>query len=176
MASTKAIPPILIGLLLAASPVLAADVKIGFIDSARIFAEYKGTEDAQRSFDEEVGTWETQAETMKADLDSLELEYQRQSLMMSEAKKTERQQEILQKRQEYEAFVQSVWGPQGRLAEKNSELVQPIVDQINVILQRLGEEEDYTIVLDASLGGIVFAAEGLDLTERVLEELNQGVQ
>lgn len=153
-----------------------AESKIGYIDSARIFAEYKGTEDAQRTFDSEVEQWELQAQGLKTQLDSLEGEYQRQSLMLSETRKRERQQEILTKRQEYETFVQSVWGPQGKLAVKNSELVQPIVELINVILQRLGVEEDYAIVFDASLGGIVYAAEGIDLTDRIIEELNQGVQ
>lgn len=175
MYGMKTIAALVIGGALLAAP-LMAEVKIGYIDSARIFAEYKGTADAQRTFDEEVVTWEAQAQTMKVELDSLDQEYERQSLMMSDAKKAERQQQILQKRQEYESFVQSVWGPQGRLATKNSELVAPIVEKINIILEKLGEEEGYTLVLDASVGGIVYATDGIDLTTQVLEELNEGVQ
>ena len=154
----------------------AADVKLGYIDSARIFAEYKGTEDAQRDFDQEVAGWEEQARTMKAELDSLAEVYQSQSLMLSEAKKTERQQEITAKQAEYETFVQSVFGPEGRVAEKNSELVRPIVDKINLVLQEIGDAEGYTLVLDASIGGIVYASDGIDLTDRVLEELNKGLE
>lgn len=154
----------------------AADMKIGYIDSARIFAEFKGTEDAQRSFDQEVEAWETQAAEMKANLDSLDGEYQRQSLMLSDTRKAEKQQEITEKRTAYESFVQSVWGPQGKLAEKNTELVQPIVEKINLVLQKLGDEEGYEIVFDASLGGIVYASDTIDLTDRVLEELNKGFE
>lgn len=175
MQAGRSIVLALVAALLLSAPALA-DVKLGYIDSARIFAEYKGTADAQRSFDEEVATWESQAQAMKVELDSLNQEYERQSLMMSDAKKTERQQQILTKQQTYETFVQSVWGPQGKLADKNSELVAPIVEKINVILARLGEEEGYTMVLDASVGGIVYAADGLDLTDQVLEELNAGLQ
>ncbi|MFH1679524.1 MAG: OmpH family outer membrane protein [Candidatus Eisenbacteria bacterium] len=160
----------------AAGPLGAAETKIGYIDSSRIFAEYRGTEDAQRSFDEEVQGWVRQAETMKAEIDSLEREFQSQSLMLSDARKGERKQVINEKKAAYESFTQSVWGPQGKIADKNSELVQPIIEKINVVLRRLGEEEGYTIVLDAGLGGIVYAAEGLDLTDRILEELNQGIE
>ncbi|MBN1825919.1 MAG: OmpH family outer membrane protein [Candidatus Eisenbacteria bacterium] len=156
--------------------IAAADMKIGYIDSARIFAEYKGTEDAQRSFDQEVAAWEQQAQQMKAELDSLHELYQSQSLMLSDAKKAERQQEIAAKQAEYETFVQSVFGPQGRVAEKNGELVRPIVDKINLVLQVIGDDEGFTIVLDAAVGGIVYAADGLDLTDRVLEELNKGLE
>ncbi len=175
MFGTRKTAAIVLGALVMASP-LRAELKIGYIDSARIFAEYKGTADAQRSFDDEVAAWEKQAQGMKVRLDSLEQEYQRQSLMMSEAKKAERQAEIVKGRQDYEAFVQSVWGPQGKLAAKNGELVAPIVEKINVILNRIGEEEGYTIVLDASVGGIVYASDGIDMTDQVLEELNKGLQ
>ncbi len=175
MHGMKTIAALVIGIALLATPLLA-EVKIGYIDSARIFAEYKGTADAQRTFDEEVVTWEAQAQKMKVELDSLSQEYERQSMMMSETKKTERQQEIMLKNQEYETFVQSVWGPQGKLANKNSELVAPIVEKINVILEKLGDEEGYTLVLDASVGGIVYAADGIDLTTQVLDKLNEGVQ
>jgi outer membrane protein len=160
----------------APSPSGAADAKIGYIDSSRIFAEYKGTEDAQRSFDEEVGAWTKQAETMKAEMDSLEKEFASQSLMLSDARKAERKALIDEKKAAYEAFTQSVWGPQGKIAEKNSELVQPIIEKINVVLKRIGDEEGYTLVLDAAVGGIVYAAEGIDLTARVLEELNKGLE
>jgi len=165
-----------LSLLASAGPLGAAEGKIGYIDSSRIFAEYRGTEDAQRSFDQEVAAWTKQAETMKAEIDSLEREYQSQSLMLSDARKMERKQLIDQKQSEYEAFTQSVWGPQGKIAEKNSELVQPIIEKINVVLKKIGDEEGYAIVLDAALGGIVYAAEGIDLTERLLEELNKGIE
>ena len=161
-------------LLLTAASTPADELKLGYIDSARIFAEYKGTEDAQRSFDQEVETWEEQAKTMRAELDSLLEEYQAQSLMLSDALKAEKEQRISEKRSAYEAFAQSIWGPEGKLAEKNSALVQPIVDKINVVLQRIGDEEGFDLVLDAAAGGIVYASDELDLTDRILEELNQG--
>ncbi len=161
---------------LSAPSASAADLKIGYIDSARIFAEYKGTEDAQKAFDDEVEGWEKQAQAMKAEIDSLAGAYQAQSLMLSDARKVEKEQELLEKKTAYETFVQSIWGPQGKLAEKNSELVQPIIEKINVVLQLIGGEDGFTIVFDASLGGIVYAAEGIDLTDQVLAELNKGFE
>jgi len=89
---------------------------------------------------------------MKAEVDSLEKEFSSQSLMLSDARKTERKALIDQKKADYETFTQSVWGPQGKIAAKNSELVQPIVEKINVVLKRIGDEEGYTLVLDAAVG------------------------
>ena len=95
-------------ILLFTSPVMAEEVKIGFIDSAKIFAEYKGTEDAQRSFDQEVEAGEMQAKTMKAKLDSLNEEYQKQSGVISPTRKADKEQAIREKQPAYEPYVQSV--------------------------------------------------------------------
>ncbi len=154
----------------------AADIKIGFIDSARILAGYQGREDAERELSVEYKNWETQAEALKIGLDSLDKELQRQIVVLSDTKKRERQQEILQKKQEYETFVQSVFGPQGKLVEREAEFFQVVAEKINVILNRIAEEDSYDFVFDSSVNAIVYAPAADDLTDRILEELNQGTQ
>ncbi len=48
-------------------PAVAADLKIGFIDSERIFAEYAGTQEAQKSFNREVQELTKTAKEKKAE-------------------------------------------------------------------------------------------------------------
>ncbi len=47
---------------------------------------------------------------------------------------------------------------------------------MNTILDRMGSEEEFDIIFDVAPGGIVYAREGLDLTGRVLDELNEMVK
>ena len=55
-----------IGVFLASTmPAQAADLKIGYIDSERIFRSYQGTSDAQSKLDQEVTEWEKRAEEMR---------------------------------------------------------------------------------------------------------------
>ena len=51
-------------------PAVAADLKIGFIDSERIFAEYAGTQEAQKSFNREVQELTKTAKEKKVDYDA----------------------------------------------------------------------------------------------------------
>ena len=42
-------------------PSLAAETRIGFIDSAKIFREYKLAQEAQQQFDRQVQNWRNEA-------------------------------------------------------------------------------------------------------------------
>jgi len=161
-------------LVAAAAPAQAADLKLGYIDSERIFKEYKGTDSAQRQFDQDVQEWNLQAQNYKKDIERLRLELEGQGPMLSDEKKIEREQELQTKINQYDQFVQSIWGPSGLIAQRNEELTRPIVTKIKTVLNKIGADEQFTVIFDAADGNIVYGSQELDLTDRVLQILNQG--
>jgi outer membrane protein len=157
-----------------AGPVSAwADIKIGFIDSDRIFAEYPKTREAQESFNREVLELSKTAKEKKAEIDELQRKLDQQGPMLSEAKKDEQNREVQRKLGEYETFVQTNWGPGGRISKLNEEYLKPIVDRVHAIVAEFGTEEGYSLILDAADGNVVFGDKALDLTDRVLLALRQ---
>ncbi len=151
---------------------LAQEVKIGYIDSIKIFAEYKETQEAEVAYKKEVDAWKNQAAAMEQEIVRLQDELKAQSLMLSEEKQKEKKLELDQKMQDYQVFMQETFGDDGLAAKRNKELTQPIVDKINGILERLGEEEGFTIIFDVANANVVWARKDIDLTDRVIEELN----
>ncbi len=160
--------------LAAAGAASAADLKLGFIDSERIFKEYKGTQAAQQQFDQDVQEWNVQAQNYKKDIERLRVELEGQGPMLSDEKKIEREQELQSKLNQYDQFVQSIWGPSGLIAQRNEELTRPIVAKIKTVLGKIGTDEGYSIIFDAADGNIVYGEPSFDLTDRVLLSLNQG--
>lgn len=150
---------------------LAQDGKIGYIDSIKIFAEYKETQDAERVYRQEVDQWTAQKQRMEQDIVKLRDELQAQSLMLSEEKKNEKKLELDRKMAEYQQFMDEIFGDDGLAARRNKELTQPIVEKINRILEDLGKEQGYAIVFDVANANIVYADKALDLTDVVLEKL-----
>jgi Skp family chaperone for outer membrane proteins len=73
--------------------------------------------------------------------------------------------------QDYQTFMRDTFGDDGLIAQRNKELTQPIVDKINVILARIGEEEGFTVIFDAINANIIWARSDIDLTDRIIEEL-----
>jgi len=151
----------------------AADLKIGFIDSERIFSEYAGTQEAQKSFNREVQELTKTAREKKTEIDDLQRKLDSQGPMLSEAKRDEQNQVLQKKIADYDAFVQKNWGPQGQVSKLNESFLKPIVDRVHKIVTTFGTDEGYSIILDAADGNIIFGDKSLDLTDRVLQQLGK---
>lgn len=154
-----------------AAGVARADVKIGFIDSDRIFAEYAKTREAQEAFNREVQDLANNAREMKAEIDEMQRKLDAQGPMLSEAKREEQSKALQDKISAYEAFVQKNWGPSGEVSRLNEQFLRPILDRVNKIVTTIGQDEGFSLILDAADGNIVFGDKTLDLTDRVLGAL-----
>ena len=149
----------------------SAQLKIGYIDSEVLKERLPEFRDAQRTLDQLRQDYENQAKKDEAELLKLQEDFRRQELLLSEAKKAELQAEFEAKVQQLQQFTQEKFGPEGELMRKNVELSEPIFQKINDAIQGMAEEADYDFIFDAAApsSGLVFAKEGYDLTEQLLE-------
>jgi Skp family chaperone for outer membrane proteins len=166
------LPVLLLGL---ASGAAAAD-KIAVVDYQKIFDAYEGTRDAQTTLDRELKEWDVQARTMRQEVDALSEELESQRLMLSEERLREKQDELRRKREEYQRFAEEIWGVSGQAAARNAELTQPIAERILDIIAKAGEEADVDLILDAGTGGVVWARDEVNLTDRIIEDLRISIQ
>ncbi|HEX7878008.1 MAG TPA: OmpH family outer membrane protein [Candidatus Eisenbacteria bacterium] len=152
---------------------LAADYKIGYIDSEKVFREYTGTKSAESEFNQDLEGWARQFENKKAELDKATREFEAQKLMLSDARRKERETELQSRISELEQLQREIWGPTGKVAQRNQQLTKDIVLKIRDVTLRIATAEGYTFILDAADGNLVYGDPALDLTDRVIGELNQ---
>jgi outer membrane protein len=157
----------------AAVSLLAQDIKIGYIDSIKIFAEYKDTQEAERLYQREVDQWTAEKNRREQEIVKLRDDLQAQSLMLSPEKKKEKELELKRQMDDYERFMEETFGDEGLAAKRNRELTQPIVEKINRILEDIAKEQGLLMIFDVSNADIVYADKNLDLTTVVLGRLNQ---
>jgi len=151
----------------------AEELKIGFIDSEKIFAEYQETSVAQAQFEADIQKWNQELEQRKRELQKMTEDFESQRLILSKAKQAETEEQLQAKRTELDAFVQEIWGPSGKVAQRNEQLTRPIVEKIREVLNDIGTAEGFSIIFDAIDGNVVYADQALDLTDRVIARLNE---
>lgn len=152
---------------------VSEEVKIGYIDTVKIFANFSETIEAEETYQKEVQNWRKKAEEMEAEIAQMREEIQSQQLMLSEAKIQEKQLDLNKKVEEYRAYMQEIFGDEGKAARRNKELTEPIVEKINTVIAKIAEEEGYTLVLDAAQGAILYGKESIDLTDKTIERLKK---
>ena len=150
----------------------AADVRIGFIDSAKLFQQYKLAQEAQQRFDRQIQSWRDEAGEKEKVVTQLRNEVRDQAPILSSLRRQEREQALQAAIADYETFIQEVWGPSGRAARENENSTREIVEQIRVVVDQIAQQRGYDMVLDAAGGSIIYANRELDMTADVLQELN----
>ncbi|MGH7724585.1 MAG: OmpH family outer membrane protein [Candidatus Eiseniibacteriota bacterium] len=158
-----------------ARPASAQTIKLGFVDSQRIFEQYRAAQEAQERFTREIQAWRTDADERRRAVDVLRNELKDQSLVLSEAKRLEKETALQKAVSDYDKFVQDFWGPGGRVQRLNDETTREIIGKIRDAVELIANREGYDLVLDAADGNVIFGVKSLDLTDRVLEQLNQAL-
>ncbi len=161
----------LISLVMLASIVAADELKIGYVDSQRIFAEFQEYQDAQAKFDKDVETWNTQADQMKSEVDQLSSELEGQSLILSAEKKKEKETYLKAKQDTLRQYLDATFGPDGKAEKRMAELSKPVRDKVLEVIERVAIENNYSIVFDAGTVNIAYAKKSLDITDEILAEL-----
>jgi len=160
-----------ISMILLATVVAAEELKIGYVDSQRIFAEFQEYQDAQAKFDKDVETWNGQAEQMKSEVDQLLAELEGQSLILSAEKKKEKETYLKAKQDTLRQYLDATFGPEGKAEKRMAELSKPVRDKVLEVIERVAIENNYSIVFDAGTVNIAYAKKSLDITDEILAEL-----
>lgn len=149
----------------------AADIKLGYVDSARLFQEYPAAQEAQARFDRQVQGWRDEAAEKQKAVEELRREVRDQSAILSALRRQEKEEALQRGIADYEKFIQDVWGPNGRAQQANELATREVVDLIRAAVEKVAVDRDLDLVLDSSHGFIIYAEKTLDLTADVLQEL-----
>ena len=150
---------------------LAQALKIGFVTDDRIYREYRAWQKAQEEWETERKSWDEEAATMQQELQDMVDEYEKQKLILSDEKRREREATIRTKEEALDAFTRRVFGPDGTAEKKQTQLVQPLLDRIHKAIETVAIEGNYDVIF--TLQGIGYIKESYDVTDRILEVLDE---
>jgi outer membrane protein len=148
----------------------SATAKVAFVDSRVIMDRAPSRREAEALFQRETAPFEAQVKGMSDSLNAMIQAYQKKEPALSAADKEKEQKAIRDKQAEFQERTQKL---QQQAQARESELVQPILDQVRKVLDEIRAEEGYAIVFDlsAGTGTIVAYDKNLDITERVIARL-----
>ena len=152
---------------------LFGEMKLGYIDSNRIMSEFDDVRDIQVELEKEQRKLESEYNGMINQLDSLKQVFERQRLLMSDSRREEKQNELINIERNIQEFQLKKFGPEGEIFRKQSQLLAPVLEQVDAAIKVVASQRGYDYVFDAVSGAIVYALDAHDLTEQVLKELKK---
>ena len=146
-----------------AKPVFAADVKIGYLDVAKVFDEYKETKKQDASLEKEAKSKQAERDKMVSEITRLRDEME----LLSEKGKKDKQVVIDEKVKKLQEFDNT---SRNELRKERDEMVAGILKDIDEAVQGYGKKQGYDLVLNDKV--IVYKKDALDITADILKILN----
>ena len=151
---------------------LFGQVKIGYIASERVRAEFEEFKEAESQLQLEFRKVQAEYQSMLTELDSLTQAYETQRLMSSPEWRKEKEKEISTKEQRLQQYQAQKVGPEGELYQKQSQMEYKLLGKVKTAVDNVAISKGYDFVFDGSVS-LLYGKPTHDLTDDVLFELRK---
>lgn len=159
-------------ILLCFTCVLGFSQKYAVIDSKYILQQLPEYKTAQKKLDDFSEQWQKEIDKKSQDLEAMQKSYEAEQVMLSDALKKKREDEIFNKEKELRDLQKKRFGYEGDIFKKRQELIKPVQDKIYTAIQKMAATREYDFILDKSEGiTVIFADPKLDKSDEILKLL-----
>jgi outer membrane protein len=149
----------------------AEDVRIAFVDLRKAVFSSREGKAAQEEFTKLEAAKLEELRPMRDELERLQEELEKQKFLITEDALAERQLEIMKRRRDLERDIRAA---EDELQLEQVRLLQPIQKKVAQVVEQLGKEKGFTMIVDKNTRGFLFTDQSLEVTEMVVQKLNSG--
>lgn len=148
----------------------SADFKIGFVDQQKAILSSKEGQIAEKTLSELAQKKQGELEPKQQDLQRLGEELESQKFVLAKEVLEERRLDLVKRQRDLERQVQEA---QEEIQIEQRRLVSPLAKRLNEVIQQIGKDKGFHLVLDKSSPGVLYFESGLDITDLVIKKLNE---
>jgi len=169
----KAVWLVVVLLLLTGGSSMAAElitVRIGYVDLVKALNESESGKKAKADLEFLIKTKQTSIDEKGKAIEKAKADIEKQSSVLSPDARKTKEEEMERLLRDYQRLVAD---SQNEVKKKESELTGDILKDLRAIVQKIGEDEGYTLILESAEGQILYAKKESDLTETVMKKYNE---
>jgi len=156
--------------LLVGTRAYAEDIKIGSVDLIKALNESDAGKKAKSDLESLIKTKQATLDEKGKAFEKMKGEIEKQSSVLSADARKTKEEELEKMARDYQRLVSD---SQSEIKKKEGEFTSDIIKELRVIIQKIGTEEGYSIILEGSDGQILYAKKELDLTDLVIKKHNE---
>ena len=147
-------------------PSLAADLKIGCVDIQRAVNDCQAGKEAKKVITKEVEKFQRLIAERQKELQVMKEAFEKQAAMLNPDARTAKEKDYQNKLREFQR-----WGEdsQNEINQKRVELERTISAGLQQVIQKVGAEDGYTLVLEKNETIVLYVSKSIDLTEKIIK-------
>lgn len=148
------------------SGVQAQDMKIGVVNTERIFREAAPYKAAQTKIEQEFAKRQKDLESMAVKVKNMADKLDKDAAVLSESDRNKRQRELVEADKDFQRTQREF---KEDLNQRRNEEMANVIDRTNRVIKQIAEAEKYDLVLQEA----VYISPRVDITDKVLKALSK---
>lgn len=144
----------------------ASELKIGCIDIQRAVNECNAGKEAKKIIAKEIEKFQRLYGEKQKELQALKESLDKQALMLTPEARATKEKELQAKSREFQRWIEDT---QNEIKQKGMELERNISIGLQKIIQKMGMDEGYTLILEKNDNIVLFSSKTIDLTDKVIK-------
>ena len=149
-----------------AAPLAAQAVKVGVVDLQKFQKNSKSFQKSSVSVKKKFDDMQQKLNDERTALAKLDEEFKKQTMMLSLDAQDDKKRE-LEKKQRHFKFMYDDFTQEMKDVEMDA--IKKVMKELEKIVEKMGEKEGYTIILERRTLGLLYFNNTVDLTDRVTD-------
>ncbi len=146
-------------------------VRVGFVDLDYVLTKVPSYDIAQKNLDAKVELWKQEIAAREQAIEVLKDALEIERVLLTEELIKDREIEINAATKELLQYKQQRFGPTGDLMFQQKAIMQPIQDELFLIIKKIGEEKKFDFIFQKSdEANLLYSQKRYDLSDMILDE------
>ncbi|HXU87617.1 MAG TPA: OmpH family outer membrane protein [Methylomirabilota bacterium] len=149
----------------AATTTPASPAKIGYIDVQRVLARSAAGVAAREQLEKERAGIQKEMDGRRQELEKLRDEIDKKGPLMTADARRDKQEQFDRKRRDAARAADDF---QKELEKREATLLQKVLQEMGGVIERVGKEKNYYMIVEKRNAGVLYATTDADLTDEVI--------
>lgn len=142
-----------------------APTRVGFVDIQRVLARSAAGLAAREQLEKDKATMQKQVDAQRVELEKLRDELEKKGQLLAADTRKEKQDLLERKVRDARRLVDDL---QGTLQKKEEGVLAKVLQDVSGLVQKIGKDKGYGIVLERQRSSILYASADADLTDEII--------
>jgi outer membrane protein len=139
--------------------------RIAFIDVQRVLARSASGVAAREQLEREKAGMQKEMDGKRVELEKLREEIEKKGALLTPEARRDKQESFERKRRDAARLADDF---QKELERKEAQLLQKVLQEVSGIIEKLGKDRGYYLIVEKRGAGVIYASTEADLTDEVI--------
>lgn len=146
-----------------------AQTKIAYVDLQRALLEVEDGKKAKAKLKKEFDAKQKELDEKQKQVVKMKETLESSAQMMTEQARQQKAMELQKKMYELQQLYMKL---QGELSQKEAKATQEIFERMGAIIETIGKEKSYDLILEKTESSVLYAPKVMDITSEVIKRYN----